>query len=127
MDVFLCMVIALFYHTRYALYMTYTIGTYSDLVQKKKLRVLIEKTYYLIALVGDQPYMIPDACPHQDASLYEGKLNQDCVTCPLHNATFNVVTGDIDDVSKMLYFDFGPEKITTHKVVIQDNQLIVDL
>jgi hypothetical protein len=27
----------------------------------------------------------------------------------------------------MLYFDFGPEKITTHKVVIDGDQLMLDL
>jgi hypothetical protein len=37
------------------------------------------------------------------------------------------VTGEIDEVSKMLYFDFGPEKITTHKVVIDGDQLFLDL
>jgi nitrite reductase/ring-hydroxylating ferredoxin subunit len=107
--------------------MIYVIGTYAELLQKKKLRVQIQKTYFLVALVGEHAYMIPDACPHQDASLYEGKLVHDCITCPLHNATFNVVSGEIDDVSKMLYFDFGPEKITTHKVVIQNGELIVNV
>ena len=71
--------------------------------------------------------MIPDTCPHQDASLYEGKLEGTCITCPLHKATFDMVTGEIDDVSKMLYFDFGPEKITTYSLEIDGDLLVVDL
>jgi nitrite reductase/ring-hydroxylating ferredoxin subunit len=59
--------------------------------------------------------------------LFQGKINGEVVTCPLHQAKFNLVTGEIDEVSKMLYFDFGPEKITTHKVVIDGDQLILDL
>jgi nitrite reductase/ring-hydroxylating ferredoxin subunit len=59
--------------------------------------------------------------------LFQGKINGDVVTCPLHQAKFNLVTGDIDEVSKMLYFDFGPEKITTYKVVIDGDELFLNL
>jgi hypothetical protein len=38
-----------------------------------------------------------------------------------------VVTGEIDDVSKMLYFDFGPEKITTHKALVEGDTIVLDL
>ncbi|MFZ9138899.1 MAG: Rieske (2Fe-2S) protein, partial [Bacilli bacterium] len=65
--------------------------------------------------------------PHQEASLYQGKLEGDKVICPLHQVKFNLVSGDIDEVSKMIYFDFGPEKITTYKVVIDNDQLYLDL
>lgn len=100
--------------------------TLQQLQSEKKLRVLIGKTPYLIVLVGEKPYMIPDTCPHQDASLYEGTLQGTCVTCPLHKATFDVVTGDIDEVSKMLYFDFGPEKITTYPLGMDGDSIYVD-
>jgi len=103
------------------------VGSYKTLVADKKLKVLVGNYPYLVVLVGKNAYMIPDECPHQDASLYEGSLDGEEVTCPLHRATFNVVTGEIDDVSKMLYFDFGPEKITTQKLEINGDQIIADL
>jgi hypothetical protein len=45
----------------------------------------------------------------------------------LHNASFNLIDGEIDEVSKMLYFDFGPEKITTRKAVIEGDDIFVEL
>lgn len=107
--------------------MTYDLGEKSLLLSKKKLRVMIGSTPYLIVLVNTNAYMIPDTCPHQDASLFEGTVDGTCVTCPLHQAKFDVVTGEIDDVSKMLYFDFGPEKITTHKVMMDGDRLVIEL
>ena len=107
--------------------MKHVLGSYEKLKSEKKWRVILLDHPYLIAMVGENVYAIPDKCPHQDASLFQGKINGDVVTCPLHQAKFNLVTGEIDDVSKLLYFDFGPEKITTHKVVIDGDQLLLDL
>ena len=107
--------------------MKHTIGSLTELKEKKKLRVVIDKTPYLVAYINENVYMIPDTCPHQDASLYEGKLEGTCITCPLHKATFDMVTGEIDEVSKMLYFDFGPEKITTNQVMVDGDLLVVEL
>ena len=107
--------------------MKHTLGSLTELKEKKKLRVVLDNTPYLIAYINEKAYMIPDTCPHQDASLYEGKLEGTCITCPLHKATFDMVTGEIDDVSKMLYFDFGPEKITTYSLEIDGDLLVVDL
>jgi nitrite reductase/ring-hydroxylating ferredoxin subunit len=107
--------------------MKHVLGSYEKLKSEKKWRVILLDHPYLIAMVGENVYAIPDKCPHQDASLFQGKINGDVVTCPLHQAKFNLVTGEIDDVSKLLYFDFGPEKITTHKIVIDGDQLLLDL
>jgi nitrite reductase/ring-hydroxylating ferredoxin subunit len=107
--------------------MRHELGSYQKLMNDKKWRVILHDHPYLIAMVGQHVYAIPDTCPHQDASLFQGKINGDIVTCPLHQAKFNLVTGEIDEVSKMLYFDFGPEKITTHKVVIDGDQLFLEL
>ncbi|MEN9819881.1 MAG: hypothetical protein RL379_659 [Bacillota bacterium] len=107
--------------------MQYKLGSFAKLKQDKKWRVILSDHPYLIALVGNHVYAIPDQCPHQEASLFQGKLEGEIITCPLHQAKFNLVSGEIDEVSKMIYFDFGPEKITTHKVVIDGDQLILDV
>ncbi len=107
--------------------MKHAIGSLAKLKEDKKWRVIFNDHPYLIALVGHHVYAIPDQCPHQDASLFQGKIVGDTVTCPLHQAKFNLISGEIDEVSKMLYFDFGPEKITTHKVVIEGDQLFLEL
>lgn len=107
--------------------MKHFLGSYTKLVAEKKWRIILQDQPYLVALVGESVYAIPDTCPHQDASLYQGTIKGDVVTCPLHRAQFNLVNGDIDEVSKMLYFDFGPEKITTYKAVIENDQIYLDL
>ena len=107
--------------------MNHILGSYQKLKIDKKWRVILLDHPYLIAIIGQHVYAIHDTCPHQDASLFQGKIDDEIVTCPLHQAKFNLVTGEIDEVSKMLYFDFGPEKITTHKVVIDGDQLMLDL
>jgi 3-phenylpropionate/trans-cinnamate dioxygenase ferredoxin subunit len=107
--------------------MHYPVGSFTKLKQDKKWRVILKDTPYLVALIGNHVYAIPDQCPHQDASLFQGTIQGEVVTCPVHQAQFNLVNGDIDEVSKMLYFDFGPEKITTYKAVIDGDQIYLDL
>jgi nitrite reductase (NADH) small subunit/3-phenylpropionate/trans-cinnamate dioxygenase ferredoxin subunit len=38
-------------------------------------------------------YAIDDTCPHRGASLSEGELEGQQVTCPWHAASFDVTTG----------------------------------
>lgn len=107
--------------------MRHILGSFQELIKKKKLLIQMNHVPYLIALVGTSVYVIPDECPHQQASLYEGKFDGTKVTCPLHRAQFDVVSGEIDEVSKMLYFDFGPDKITTHKAKIEGDTIVLEL
>lgn len=37
---------------------------------------------------------IDNTCPHRGASLGEGTLKNNCVTCPWHQWTFNLETGE---------------------------------
>lgn len=107
--------------------MRYPIGSYAEIQQKKKIRVHIHQIPYLAVLINQSVYVMPDECPHQQASLYEGKIEGTKAVCPLHRAQFDLVTGDIDDVSKMLYFDYGPEKVTTYKAVIEGDAMFIDM
>jgi nitrite reductase/ring-hydroxylating ferredoxin subunit len=47
----------------------------------------------MVALVGDMPYAIDDACNHAGASLTEGERHGDCVSCPMHGYIFDISTG----------------------------------
>lgn len=40
-------------------------------------------------------YAIDDTCPHGDASLAEGFVEEDKVECPLHGACFSLRTGQV--------------------------------
>jgi 3-phenylpropionate/trans-cinnamate dioxygenase ferredoxin component len=47
----------------------------------------------LICNVGGSFYAIEDVCTHDGAPLDQGHLDDYCVTCPRHGATFDVRTG----------------------------------
>ena len=124
---FLCVILCEIVIIVYIKTMKHFVATIKDLSEKNKLRVILNNIPYLVAKISSSVYLIPDECPHQQASLYQGKIVGETVLCPLHNASFNMVDGEIDEVSKMLYFDFGPEKITTHKAVIEGDEIFVEL
>jgi 3-phenylpropionate/trans-cinnamate dioxygenase ferredoxin component len=69
-------------------------------------------------LAGDY-YAIDDTCTHQDASLADGYLEDDCtVECPLHASCFDLRTGQPS----------GPpakEPVRTHTVVVRDGTIFV--
>ncbi len=50
-----------------------------------------------IALIRHQGrlYGVDDLCPHADASLAFGPVEDGCLTCPWHYAQFDLETGDV--------------------------------
>lgn len=44
--------------------------------------------------VGDNVYATHNTCTHAYARLSEGYLEGDCIECPIHQAMFNVKTGE---------------------------------
>lgn len=51
----------------------------------------------LLARVGDRFHAVSPTCPHYGASLADGALCGKQIICPLHHATFNVVSGDLEE------------------------------
>lgn len=47
----------------------------------------------LLANVDGEFYATDDTCTHEDASLSDGSLHGELVTCPLHGSRFSVRTG----------------------------------
>lgn len=45
--------------------------------------------------VDDAPYATHDVCTHAFARLSEGFLDGECIECPIHQALFNVKTGEV--------------------------------
>ena len=45
--------------------------------------------------LGDRFYAVEDQCPHRGAPLSDGKVVENRVTCPWHNATFEIPTGKL--------------------------------
>ncbi len=48
----------------------------------------------LLVRDGDRVYASDSLCPHKFTSLEGGHVAQGCITCPLHEATFNLESGE---------------------------------
>ncbi len=65
----------------------------ADIPDRRGLRVNAGRHQIALFKLGEKVYAINDRCTHADASLAEGELMGEEVTCPLHFACFNVRTG----------------------------------
>jgi len=57
---------------------------------------VVEYDYVPIAIfkLGDHYYAIDDTCSHDEASLSEGEIVEECqIECPMHGARFDIKTG----------------------------------
>ena len=88
----------------------------------------------LLAKVGDKCYTISNRCPHMGGKLSQGKLEGFIVTCPLHGSQFDLSDGQVvrwlsgsglfSAVGRVLK---SPRKLTTYKVDIKDDRIIVEI
>jgi len=70
--------------------------------------------------VGDAPFATHDLCTHAFARLSEGYLDGDCIECPVHQALFNVRTGEA----------VGPpasEPVRTYPCRVEGEDVLVDV
>lgn len=54
---------------------------------------LTEEEHVLLVRYGGKLYATANVCPHYGGPLHQGVVRGDVVTCPYHNATFDVTTG----------------------------------
>lgn len=45
--------------------------------------------------IGERYYVTDDTCTHVDASLAEGTIEGDVVTCPFHRGRFHIPSGKV--------------------------------
>ncbi len=67
--------------------------------------------------IAGEFFAIGNTCPHRGGPLSEGSVNDNVVSCPLHNWQFNIQTGE----SLM-----SPNtKVPTYKVEIRGDQVVL--
>lgn len=74
----------------------------------------------LVVRLGGKVYAMESECTHQGGPLAEGELNDSVVTCPWHQAQFDVKTGKVMRGPAQL-----PQKV--HKVKIEDGKVMVEV
>ena len=73
----------------------------------------------LIANVGGKFYAVCDTCPHLNATLSEGTLNNKIVTCPRHLSSFDVTTGRVISGTR--------SNLTTYEVRVDGEDLVIEI
>ena len=63
-------------------------------------------------------YATCDTCSHEEASLADGWLDDDVVTCPSHGAEFNVRTGEVLSLP-------ATEPVATYPVRVEGDEIYV--
>ncbi|MHC5003398.1 MAG: Rieske (2Fe-2S) protein [Planctomycetota bacterium] len=69
--------------------------------------------------LGGRIYAVDDTCTHADASLSDGPIAGDEVVCPLHAATFNILTGEATGPPATEDLDTFPVRVTGDEIEIE--------
>ena len=83
-------------------------------------RVEIGGRAILLANLDGKLHACSDICPHQFSNLSYGDLDGEEVSCPLHGAKFNVITGE---QLPGKYSEFGP--VALYEVRLDGSDILV--
>jgi len=96
------------------------VGSVGDLAPGHSRLVTVEGINIALFNVAGAYYALNNACTHRGGSLSDGDFNGNQVTCPLHGAVFNVITGAVVE---------GPATVneTCYRVRIVGNDVEVEI
>ena len=86
----------------------------------KGLQVKVGDADVALFRIGETIYAIEAICPHAEASLADGFIEEDRIECPLHQALFHIPTGRC----------LGPpadRDLATYPVKVEGNDVLVDI
>ncbi len=69
----------------------------SELTERAGKYVEIDGFRLAIFLYEGRVFVLDNTCPHAGGSLWEGDLDNQCVSCPWHAWTFSLETGQLRD------------------------------
>lgn len=96
----------------------FDVGPVDELAEGQMMGVLVNGHNIAIYNIAGEYYATDDVCPHAQALLSEGFLDDGIVECPLHGGRFEVATGRA----------LGPpvySTIATYKVRVMGSQMQV--
>jgi len=96
------------------------VASLADVAADTGLQVRVGTTDVALFRIGDAVYAIEGICPHADASLADGFVDEDRVECPLHQAQFHIPTG------KCLAPP-ADRDLATYPVKVEGNDVLVDV
>ncbi len=96
------------------------VGTTGEITEDEPKQVKIGDVLVGLFRVGDEILAIHDVCTHEFACLTDGWVEGDTVECPLHQARFNLRTGEVLDPP-------ATDDVATYPVKLDGDQIYVSL
>ncbi len=96
------------------------VASLAEIAADKGLQVKVGKAEVAIVRVGETLYALEAICPHAEAYLAEGFIDEDRLECPLHQAQFHIPTGKC----------LGPpadRDLVTYPVKVEGNDVLIDI
>jgi nitrite reductase/ring-hydroxylating ferredoxin subunit len=90
----------------------------SELEDEEPEHARIGDTLICVVKLDDGIFAINDVCTHEFAQLSEGFVDGEEIECPLHQATFNLKTGEATAPP-------ADDPVETYPVKIEDDQVYV--
>lgn len=81
----------------------------------------------LLANVDGTFYAIQRNCPHMGFDLCKGTLHGDRVTCRMHDAAFNLKTGEPLEKAKLLFLKMQPKPAKTYSVKLEGDTVTIGI
>ena len=82
--------------------------------------ITLNGRYLAVYKCGDRFYATDGLCSHEGAKLCDGYLDGEVIECPLHQARFSIVTGEV----------LGPPATTNlrvYPVQVRDGRILIQL
>ena len=96
-------------------------GKTSDIKPGKMIKVSVNGRDVLVANIDGEYCATDDTCTHSGASLSEGKLEENVVTCGWHSAQFDCKTG------KLVKFPAKIRNLASYKVSVESDNVFVEV
>jgi len=103
----------------------YLVAELEAVKEQKKIRVHLDKRAIMLAYYNDNVYAIDDQCPHLKASLTQGTLDENIITCKSHKAQFDITTGKVVDKAKLLFIKMPTKSAKTYETLIEDEKVYI--
>lgn len=91
-----------------------------DLKPGGAVQIPLEGRSLALFRIGQEYYVIDDACSHAGGSLAEGPIVDNVVTCPWHGATFDIKTGEALSMP-------AHEGVAVYKVRVEGDDIQVEI
>jgi len=96
------------------------IGKVNDICPGEMKKVTADGKDLLIVNIDGNYYVISDTCTHAGASLSEGSLDGEIITCGWHGAKFDCKTG------KLSAFPVRIKDLSSFKVVVESENIFLE-